>query len=76
LDSLVLIVKAYHSKITEQKSSALQEANLKLETLKILFRLAKDVQALEPIWYQRFEKQLQETGKMLGGWMASIKANR
>jgi hypothetical protein len=77
LEILVAMITAYHAKEGSRKLQLLTEANTSLECLKILIRLAKDVHALDKRWYLKYEEQLQEVGKMLGGWMSSIqKANR
>ncbi len=77
LEILISIVTAYHTKDGHLKLETLSEANIALEGLKILIRLAKDIHALDAIWYVKYEGQLQEIGKMVGGWMVSIqKTNR
>ena len=77
LEILVLIVTAYHAKNIEYKRQSLMKANTLLECIKIIIRLAKDVKALEQKWYINFEGRIQEIGKMLGGWIASLsKTNR
>lgn len=72
LDLLVLVVKAYHTKNPEIKKNALYCADTKLETLKIIIRLAKDVKALDENSYLDYESRLQEIGRMLGGWIARL----
>ena len=77
LEILVLIVTAYHAKDIEYKKQSLSKANTLLECVKITVRLAKDVKALEQRWYIDYQARLQEIGKMLGGWIASLsKTNR
>ncbi len=58
-----------------QKLSALIQASAKLDVLKILIRLAKDIQALDTKKYLLLEEKLQEIGKMLGGWIKATKQN-
>lgn len=53
----------------EEKLPILKKASLKLDVLKILFRLAKDVHALDTKKYILLEEHVQEIGKMLGGWI-------
>lgn len=53
----------------EEKPPVLHKASLKLDVLKILFRLAKDIQALDTKKYILLEERVQEIGKMLGGWI-------
>lgn len=57
----------------EQKRTILQQANNKFEMLKIFIRLLKELRILDQKKYLILQTQLQEIGKMLGGWMkASI----
>jgi hypothetical protein len=56
-----------------EKLPPLEEASTKLDLLKILLRLAKDIKALDNKKYLQFQQRLQEIGKMLGGWIRSIK---
>jgi hypothetical protein len=77
LDILIFIITAYHSRDQFQKKEALTKANISLECVKIMIRLAKDVKAIEQCWYIEQESRLHEIGKMLGGWLANIyKTNR
>jgi len=77
LEVIVLTVTAYHTKDFIRKKEILDKANISLECSKITIRLAKDVKAIEQRWYVEYESRLQEIGKMLGGWIASIcKTNR
>lgn len=72
LEILVAMVTAYHAKEGSRKLQLLTEASSSLECLKILIRLSKDIHALDKRWYIKYEDQLQEIGKMLGGWIASL----
>ena len=56
---------------TQAKSQLLRQANLKLQVLKILIRLAKDIKVMEKRKYLFFQKKLLEIGRMLGGWLKS-----
>ncbi len=74
---IVAVTSAYHTKNSIRKQDLLSEANLTLESLKVVIRLAKDVHALDKRWYVKYQTQLQEIGKMTGGWIASVnKTNR
>lgn len=53
----------------QNKVLLLQETSAKLDVLKILIRLAKDIQALDNKKYLQLEQLLQEVGRMLGGWL-------
>ncbi len=77
LEILTLVVTAYHTKDPIQKKEILDKTNIALECVKITIRLAKDIKAIEQRWYVEYESHLQEIGKQLGGWMASVhKTNR
>lgn len=47
----------------------LNEASLELDMLKIFIRLAKDTHAMTDKQYVHQQGQLNEVGKMLGGWI-------
>lgn len=55
--------------LNPNKTSALQKMSIKLDLLKILLRLAKDNQCLRDKDYLILQANLQEIGKMLGGWI-------
>ena len=71
LEFLELMLSA--SKEQAEKLTMLERADSKLETLKILLRLAKDTQSLDGKKYIHLESYLQEIGKMLGGWLKHAK---
>jgi len=51
----------------------LERASVKVDLLKLLLRLAKDTQSLKITAYLDLESDLQEIGKMLGGWLKHTK---
>jgi len=55
------------------KKEHLAIANGKLDLLKLLVRLAFEIRAIDEKAYLMLEGQLQEVGKMFGGWLRSIK---
>lgn len=55
------------------KIPILEEIDVKLQILKTLVRICFDVKALDQKKYLALQTALQEIGKMLGGWMKSIK---
>ncbi len=69
LELMIFIVAAYHTKTLALKRNALFQANTTMECVKVLMRLAKDVKAIDQRLYIEYESQLQEMGKMLGGWI-------
>ena len=68
LDLLELTVFATNLQKSE-KLPVLQKASTKLDLLKILIRLTKDLKILDNKKYLILEGYLQEIGKMLGGWI-------
>lgn len=54
------------------KQNSLFNANIKLQILKNLLRIAKDIKILSDKKYLFFQNQLFEIGNMLGGWLKSI----
>lgn len=77
IDSLTLEI--LESSITagislyERKLQHLKKAIVSLDLLKILLRLAKDIQCIDIKKYLQLKESLQEIGRMLGGWKKSIK---
>lgn len=55
-----------------EKSSRLKDASAKVDSTKLLIRLAKDCKCITNIQYLKVESQLIEAGKMLGGWIKSL----
>jgi hypothetical protein len=53
----------------------LNEANLKLEILRFQIRLAKDLKCLQVKSYAFAAKQLDEIGRLVGGWLKSGKVS-
>ncbi|HSX40045.1 MAG TPA: diversity-generating retroelement protein Avd [Candidatus Saccharimonadales bacterium] len=56
-----------------KKVEILTSVNAKLDLAKILIRLAKDNKCLDIKKYLRLQEQLQEIGKMAGGWLRYTK---
>lgn len=75
LDSLELIIFGnYQPK--NFKEGYILKANAKIEILKILFRLAFSIKALDDPSYLKTQQALQEIGKMLGGWLKYLKSEQ
>lgn len=53
----------------DHKLEILQNVSAKLDLLKMIIRLAKDQEAISTKAYLDLQAHLQETGKMLGGWL-------
>lgn len=66
---------------TNQLPNAMKEPqilklNAQNETLKILFRLAQDIKTINLQQYLVAQSHLQETGRMLGGWLKFARNQR
>ena len=57
----------------EQKLPTLQKISVKLDLLKILFRLSFETKCINNTKYQSLSIQLVEIGKMLGGWIKIVR---
>jgi hypothetical protein len=55
------------------KRDKLTTASNKLDLIKLLIRLSYDIKAIDQKGYISLQEMLQEIGKMLGGWIRSIK---
>ncbi len=53
----------------------LEKASQKLDLLKVLIRLTKDLKILDNKKYLEIQKRIREIGKMLGGWIKSRALN-
>lgn len=71
LEILELILKASYSR---EKIISLGNASLKLDFLKVLIRITYETKTIDQKKYLLMEKELQEMGRMLGGWIRSLKA--
>jgi four helix bundle protein len=72
LDLIELLISAgYGEKF--KKTIPLEQAAIKLDLLKLLVRLGQDLKAVPTSKYLSLEEKLQEIGRMLGGWIKSIK---
>lgn len=69
---LELLIKAECAK-KDWKQSIIEKASNKLGILKILVRLASDLKIIDQKQYLKLQEQLQEIGRMIGGWLKSLK---
>ena len=72
LQILELLIEAGYLPKSE-KIKSLEQASIKLDLLKILIRLSHDTKLINQKKYIHQEEQLQEIGRMLGGWIRSCK---
>jgi hypothetical protein len=69
LDLLLALVEAAY---TANKAGLLQQANSKVNGLRYLLRLAKDLRLLTVDSYGFASERLEEIGRMVGGWQKSV----
>ena len=70
LDVLERLVEATY---TRSREGLLAQANLGLEKLRFLFRIASELQCLDLRRYEHAARALDDVGRLVGGW---IKAHR
>jgi hypothetical protein len=66
LDTLELVIQAVY---TKNKTGFLREANLKIETLRYMTRLIKDLKYFPIGKYESVSRSLNEIGAEIGGWI-------
>lgn len=62
-----------NSQNKDQKIETLQKINVKIDLEKMLLRLAKDNGCIDSKKYLSLQKNLQEIGRMTGGWIRYLK---
>ncbi len=66
----------YASQLSKaEKLPILQKASVKLNFLRVFLRLCKETKILDSKKYIRLEENVDEIGRMLGGWIKSSKEN-
>jgi four helix bundle protein len=66
LDVLDALIEATY---TRERIQQLRRANLGIEKLRFLLRLAADLKLLDRRRYEHAARTLDETGRLIGGWM-------
>ena len=66
LDVLERLIEATY---TKARAKSLQAANLGIEKLRILIRLATDLQVLDLRRYEHAARSLDDVGRLVGGWL-------
>jgi hypothetical protein len=69
LDLMLLLVQAAY---TNDKADLLRQANVKVNAVRYLIRIAKDLRLLTVDSYGFAAGQLDEIGRMVGGWQKSV----
>jgi hypothetical protein len=65
MDVMEGIVRAIY---TRDRGPILAEVNMKLEWLRVLFRIAHDRRYLSTKQYEDLARRIDEAGRMVGGW--------
>jgi hypothetical protein len=73
LDLLLILVGAAY---TADKAALLEQASQKVNGLRYLLRLAKDLRLLSVDGYGFAVGRLDEVGRMVGGWLRATTAKR
>lgn len=68
VEMLVLVIRAQYQPI-EQKLHTLNEISAYLDSVKVIIRITRKLEIVSEVWYIRFEDELCQVGKMLGGWI-------
>ncbi len=55
----------------QEKLPILRTASIKVDVLRVLFKLGKDLKIIENKQFILFDNDIKEIGKMLGGWIKS-----
>jgi len=70
---LLELLSTAGSSSSSTKTQYLNRASIKLDFLKILIRMLYELKTINQPKYLELENHLQEIGKMLGGWIKSLK---
>lgn len=71
LDLLETLIAVGHATEPVDRTDLLLQLSQKIDTLKVLVRLAKECRAIDLKAYLVLEKILNEVGRMVGGWLKS-----
>jgi hypothetical protein len=71
LDVLEALIEATY---TKDRTPNLRRANLGIEKLRFLLRLAADLRVLDRKRYEQAARSLEQTGRLIGGWMKANNA--
>ena len=64
-----LVEDLIEARYSRNKTTALRSANMKLEKMRVLMRIAFDSEFIPMTAFKHSAIALNETGKMLGGWL-------
>lgn len=74
IDILELVLEASYSP-KQKKSEILEQASIKLNIIRFFIRLMKESKSLDLKKYTFLQKIIDEIGRMLGGWIRSLKVD-
>lgn len=72
--ALDVVEDLVEARYTRQRQPILRRANLRLEKLRVLVRLAHGRRYLATSGYEHAARGLDEVGRMLGGWLRQARA--
>lgn len=74
IDNLALDImeRLTQARYARSKRSLLEEVSARLDRLRLLFRLCHDLGHLDHGAYRHVSENLDEAGRMLGGWLKSL----
>jgi hypothetical protein len=72
IEVLELSIEASNTMDRNEKKVLLKRINVKFDALKFFIRLAKELNVLDNKKYILLQKQMQDIGKMIGGWQKSL----
>ena len=75
LDVLEALIEATYTRERTQRTQHLRRANLGIEKLRFLLRLAADLKLLDRRRYEHAVRTLDDTGRLVGGWMKTHTAS-
>lgn len=61
---------------SRERRAALQQANLQLEKMRLLLRLAFDLKYLDMRRYEHAARELDQLGRLIGGWQKADRAQQ
>lgn len=67
--SLDMVEELIEARYTKNKIKALWDANLRLEKLRMLFRISYEKKYISHSGYKHAVYSINEVGKMVGGWL-------
>jgi len=73
LDIVEQLIEARYSSETRKKS--LNQCNLNLEKLRILFRFAYELKFISEKQYEFITREINNVGSMIGGWIKGVKSD-